>query len=433
MAALSRRPALGESGSAAKRQRTEQMSEWGSGSNATAKIAGGSASIPPCAYGDSRSCGSQPHPRRTCTEKEVSRYQQRHGHWATCILSWSNDLLVGLPLRVQGFTISRCQRRELVLWMLETVDHLGFCAETLHLAVNYFDRFVSQALLPGGHRFTPLLGVTCLWTASKYEEVQSPTASESLQMHNSAACDVCGKSMHDVQAVQSRQYYPMLLMPAVSPDLHPTGSRIEEVTLSSTQPQPSCLSIQCLDLQLGSFYSKHFMLPLVTWETSPPVLPMLVCIPPTAAPACTGGAVQQGSAALQPSRIAALALSTALTRAGQPERVSSVMQLAAWDNQHCIAHLAQALLQEFDHRQACLAQNQYCPIMARYANAQSRLDLAASAFQPVARSTRSHAVSYPPSLGNIPPPQHHALLPEAAPQQQKHVVTSQQCVARGQE
>ncbi|KAJ9522204.1 hypothetical protein QJQ45_008037 [Haematococcus lacustris] len=366
MAALSRRPALGESGSAAKRQRTEQMCEWGSASNATAKtsalqIAGGSASIPPCAYGDSRSCGSQPHPRRTCTEKE-------------------------------SFTISRCQRRELVLWMLETVDHLGFCAETLHLAVNYFDRFVSQALLPGGHRFTALLGVTCLWTASKYEEVQSPTASE---MVNIIADSY---SVHQLLALE------VSLLHGLHWELsHPTPLAFLHLYLQAMQVAPgalSCLADCLLELSLLDV---------------------------------GGSAVQQGSAALQPSRIAALALSTALTRAGQPERVSSVMQLAAWDNQHCIAHLAQALLQEFDHRQACLAQNQYCPIMARYANAQLRLDLAASALQPVARSTRSHAVSYPPSLGSNPSPQHHALLPEAAPQQKQQVVTSQQCMARGQE
>ncbi|GFH31549.1 cyclin-A2-like, partial [Haematococcus lacustris] len=252
--------------------------------------------------------------------------------------------------------------------------------------------FVSQALLPGGHRFTALLGVTCLWTASKYEEVQSPTASE---MVNIIADSY---SVHQLLALE------VSLLHGLHWELsHPTPLAFLHLYLQAMQVAPgalSCLADCLLELSLLDV---------------------------------GGSAVQQGSAALQPSRIAALALSTALTRAGQPERVSSVMQLAAWDNQHCIAHLAQALLQEFDHRQACLAQNQYCPIMARYANAQLRLDLAASALQPVARSTRSHAVSYPPSLGSNPSPQHHALLPEAAPQQKQQVVTSQQCMARGQE
>ncbi|GFH14083.1 hypothetical protein HaLaN_10066 [Haematococcus lacustris] len=50
---------------------------------------------------------------------------------------------------------------------------------------------------------------------------------------------------------------------------------------------------------------------------------------------------QPGSAALQPSRSAALALSTALFTSGQQHLVPRVLQLDTWDGQPGLHHLAQ--------------------------------------------------------------------------------------------
>jgi len=67
-------------------------------------------------------------------------------------------------------------RAVLVSWLHEVVDEFRCHTETLHLAVNYLDRFLSRV------RVDPLklqlIGATCLWIASKYEEIRPPSVDD---------------------------------------------------------------------------------------------------------------------------------------------------------------------------------------------------------------------------------------------------------------
>ncbi|MEW5304559.1 MAG: hypothetical protein WDW36_007162 [Sanguina aurantia] len=72
--------------------------------------------------------------------------------------------------------INTQMRRVLVDWMSDVADDFKFLSETLFLAINYLDRFLGSQAVP--RNILQLLGVTCLWLAAKYEEVNPPTSYE---------------------------------------------------------------------------------------------------------------------------------------------------------------------------------------------------------------------------------------------------------------
>jgi hypothetical protein len=72
-------------------------------------------------------------------------------------------------LKVQS-EINYCMRGILVDWMIEVADHFKLAAQTLHLSVNYVDRYLSA--FPIKRESLQLVGVTCIFIASKYEENQ---------------------------------------------------------------------------------------------------------------------------------------------------------------------------------------------------------------------------------------------------------------------
>eukprot|EP00879_Flechtneria_rotunda_P009472 GHRR01009915.1.p1 GENE.GHRR01009915.1~~GHRR01009915.1.p1 ORF type:complete len:253 (+),score=92.99 GHRR01009915.1:1065-1823(+) len=65
------------------------------------------------------------------------------------------------------------KRLVLVDWLIEVVDEFQLSQETLFLSTSLLDRFLSQQEVPRCQ--LQLLGVTCLWVASKYEEVLPPS------------------------------------------------------------------------------------------------------------------------------------------------------------------------------------------------------------------------------------------------------------------
>jgi cyclin A len=70
-------------------------------------------------------------------------------------------------------------RSRLINRLMEIAAALRFRDETLYLAVNYMDRFFSLAsAVPADD--VPLVGITALWLASKFEEVRAPTAAQLL-------------------------------------------------------------------------------------------------------------------------------------------------------------------------------------------------------------------------------------------------------------
>ncbi|KAG1658709.1 hypothetical protein FOA52_005287 [Chlamydomonas sp. UWO 241] len=64
-------------------------------------------------------------------------------------------------------------RAILVEWLVEVSEEYKLCADTLYQAVNYLDRFLSVHTVKRPQ--LQLVGVACLWVASKYEEIYPPT------------------------------------------------------------------------------------------------------------------------------------------------------------------------------------------------------------------------------------------------------------------
>ncbi|KAI9141934.1 cyclin-like protein [Paraphysoderma sedebokerense] len=76
--------------------------------------------------------------------------------------------------------VSIDMRDGVVDWLIEVADGMGLCQDTLHLAVNYIDRFLSKCRITADR--LECLAITALFTASKYEEVSPCTLSEAVQL-----------------------------------------------------------------------------------------------------------------------------------------------------------------------------------------------------------------------------------------------------------
>jgi G2/mitotic-specific cyclin 3/4 len=67
-------------------------------------------------------------------------------------------------------------RSDLIDWLVKVHGRLGLVPETLFLAVNYVDRFLSRKIVPTAK--LPLVGATAILIASKYEETHGPSLQE---------------------------------------------------------------------------------------------------------------------------------------------------------------------------------------------------------------------------------------------------------------
>lgn len=72
--------------------------------------------------------------------------------------------------------VNAVMRGILVDWLVEVAEEYRLVPETLHLAVNYIDRFLSY--VPVARSKLQLVGVTCMLIASKYEEIHPPAVDE---------------------------------------------------------------------------------------------------------------------------------------------------------------------------------------------------------------------------------------------------------------
>uniref|UniRef100_A0A7S0L6B3 Cyclin N-terminal domain-containing protein n=1 Tax=Coccolithus braarudii TaxID=221442 RepID=A0A7S0L6B3_9EUKA len=72
--------------------------------------------------------------------------------------------------------INSTMRGILIDWLVEVAEEYKLEAETLHLSVNYIDRFLSH--VPVARSKLQLVGVTCMLIASKYEEIHPPAVDE---------------------------------------------------------------------------------------------------------------------------------------------------------------------------------------------------------------------------------------------------------------
>ncbi|KFK42133.1 hypothetical protein AALP_AA2G215400 [Arabis alpina] len=73
--------------------------------------------------------------------------------------------------RIQ-LNINASMRSILIDWLVEVAEEYRLLPETLHLAVNYLDRYLSGNVITKQN--LQLLGVTCMMIAAKYEEVRVP-------------------------------------------------------------------------------------------------------------------------------------------------------------------------------------------------------------------------------------------------------------------
>jgi hypothetical protein len=77
--------------------------------------------------------------------------------------------------RVQ-IDVNAKMRAILVDWLVEVAEEYTLCADTLYQAVGYIDRYLSTAVTKRSQ--LQLVGVTCVWLASKYEEIYPPTVAD---------------------------------------------------------------------------------------------------------------------------------------------------------------------------------------------------------------------------------------------------------------
>lgn len=67
-------------------------------------------------------------------------------------------------------------RAILVDWLVEVSEEYKLCADTLYQAVCYIDRYLSLQVAQRNQ--LQLIGVTCIWLSSKYEEIYPPNVAD---------------------------------------------------------------------------------------------------------------------------------------------------------------------------------------------------------------------------------------------------------------
>jgi len=89
--------------------------------------------------------------------------------------------LVGNGIVFDGTDINPAMRAILVNWLSEVRDEYKLKTQTLFLSIAYLDRFL-QVTNNNNHNIhrhlLQLVGITCLWVAAKFEEVEVPDVTE---------------------------------------------------------------------------------------------------------------------------------------------------------------------------------------------------------------------------------------------------------------
>ncbi|XP_050364357.1 G2/mitotic-specific cyclin C13-1-like [Argentina anserina] len=86
-----------------------------------------------------------------------------------------NRPLYGYLEKVQN-RITEHMREVLVDWLVEVAEEYKFVSDTLYLTVSYIDRYLSSHIISKNK--LQLLGVACMFIASKYEEICPPRVEE---------------------------------------------------------------------------------------------------------------------------------------------------------------------------------------------------------------------------------------------------------------
>ncbi|KAI7816958.1 cyclin-like protein [Gamsiella multidivaricata] len=75
-------------------------------------------------------------------------------------------------------------RVQLIEWLVQVHGRFDLLQETMHLCINYLDRFLSKVVIPLDQ--LQLAGTVALLLASKYEEIQSPAIEELVYLGGNA-------------------------------------------------------------------------------------------------------------------------------------------------------------------------------------------------------------------------------------------------------
>lgn len=91
----------------------------------------------------------------------------------SCVLQLVHRPNPGYVANVQH-EMSPHMRKILVDWLVEVAQEYRLNSDTLHLTVDLLNRFLS--LQPVAREELQLVGIACMWIASKFEEIYAPTA-----------------------------------------------------------------------------------------------------------------------------------------------------------------------------------------------------------------------------------------------------------------
>lgn len=97
---------------------------------------------------------------------------------------------------LQSGAINPRMRAIVVDWLVEVSEEYELCTDTLYQAVNYMDRYLSRQAID--RKNLQLVGVTCMWVASKYEEKYPPTVSD--------FCEITDNTYTKAQLIQTEEH-----------------------------------------------------------------------------------------------------------------------------------------------------------------------------------------------------------------------------------
>ena len=115
------------------------------------------------------------------------------------------------------------KRLVLVDWLSEVVDEFELRQATLYLAVSVLDRFLSFQQVPRAQ--LQLLGVTCLWIASKFEDTGPPNLQEVVDITDNS---YAAEDVLRLEAIVLAQLQYQLAVPTSLTFLHQLISHVQD-------------------------------------------------------------------------------------------------------------------------------------------------------------------------------------------------------------
>ncbi|WIA17786.1 hypothetical protein OEZ85_009299 [Tetradesmus obliquus] len=154
------------------------------------------------------------------------------------------------------------KRLVLVDWLIEVVDEFVLSQESLYLAISLLDRFLSMQAVPRCQ--LQLLGVTCLWVASKYEEVLPPALQDFVEITDNSyeAADLIR-----MESLLLRQLHYELAVPTPLHFLHQLLSHAQAEEFGGASPRGPCQPANPEQARLQHLAEYLLELALLTPET----------------------------------------------------------------------------------------------------------------------------------------------------------------------